>query len=157
MMAGSSKPRNATPANSVPSLKKSNSSSRNQTSIAGFFKKKTAEDSPSRTPKINGSTTPINSLPKKSDANNSSKGSNQSLTPAPSSDAIDEINYEDSELVKSNGSDGPNGLPSPITPAGGVESAHRADENGVSASFYSPSRKVSLAALSQIQVTHVFF
>ncbi|CAF9942881.1 MAG: DNA mismatch repair protein msh6 [Alectoria fallacina] len=123
----------------TPSLTKSNSSSKNQTSIAGFFKKKSEEPNANGTPKINGTSLPINSFARKTAITLSSGGSTQSMTPAPSSDPTEEIKEEeDTSLINPNGQSGANALPSPITPASAL---NEIDGNGAPPGFYSPSRK----------------
>ena len=76
----------------------------------------------------------------------SSAGSSQSLTPAPSSDAAEEIKDEETEPEMPIGHRVSNGLPSPITPAGVADASE--DGEGVPAGFYSPSRKVSYAVIA---------
>ena len=125
-----------------PQLKKSASSSK-QTSIAGFFRKKDSVPATSGISRANGSSLPIHISPRRDGPKKPAKGSNQSLTPAPSSDAIDEEKEnEEPRLAKPNGIGPSHGLPSPITPAntGGV--GDRAVDDIAPKSFYSPSRKV---------------
>jgi len=141
-MVGSSKITNGTPA-PPPSLKKSTSSSKNQTSIAGFFRKKDSGPATIGTPKINGSALPVHASPKKHGLKKLSSAPSQSLTPAPSSDAAEEvIEEEDKKLAKLNGNGINNGLPSPITPAGTVAVIDGAADDIAPKGFYSPSRKV---------------
>lgn len=136
---------NSSPA-APPSLKKSTSSSKNQTSIAGFFKKKDPALSTNDTPRINGAALPIKSLSKTNGLKNSSGSSNQSLTPAPSSDGVDELRDEEvARPAYSKGNIGPNGLPSPITPANFIDASDPGQENLVPRGFYSPSRKVGFS------------
>ena len=141
-MAGPTKTSNSPPA--PPSLKKSTSglqSSKNQTSIAGFFQKKTATPSISSTSKINGSVFPVRSSPSKK-YKRYPAGSDQSLTPAPSSDAVEKEEEEDElKPVVANGTSKPNGLPSPITPATVINGQLLSNGRAVPAGFYSPSRK----------------
>lgn len=144
-MAPSSKSSNSTRGTPTPSLTKSNSSSKNQTSIAGFFKKKPEEHNVSGTQRTNGTSLPINSFARKSATTVSSRGSAQSMTPAPSSDPVAEIGEE--EVTGSNNptvQSGCNTLPSPLTPASAL---NEINGNGAPAGFYSPSRKVCLAFL----------
>ena len=150
-MVGSSKSTNDTPS-APPLLKKSSSSSKNQTSIAGFFRRKDLEAATDGTPKINGSALPVHSSPKKNRPKKWPGASSQSLTPAPSSDAADEVKEEE-EVRAVNPNAGPvsNGLPSPITPASTVGKGDVAADDTAPKGFYSPSRKVSfsLAALKR--------
>ncbi|KAL9127596.1 MAG: hypothetical protein Q9217_003554 [Psora testacea] len=118
-MANQLKASKTTPA--PPSLKRSPSSSlsnnKNQTSIAGFFQKKTATPSSKETPKACGSALPVRNSPLKK-VKRTTHGSDQSLTPGPSSDAIDEEDNDETKLATVNGASKKSGLPSPITPAG---------------------------------------
>lgn len=145
-MAGLS---NSSPA-APPSLKKSSSSSRNQTSIAGFFRKKDPVALTSATPKSNGTALPVNSFSKGNGLKKPSGSSSQSLTPAPSSDAAEELGEEvDTMTAKDQGRYACNGLPSPITPASVVDASDPGQENIVPKGFYSPSRKVCVCTLCQ--------
>lgn len=63
------------------------------------------------------------------------------MTPAPSSDPVEEIKEEDASPINANQQSGSKTLPSPITPASAL---NEIDGNGVPAGFYSPSRKVYL-------------
>lgn len=128
-----------------PQLKKSSSSSK-QTSIAGFFRKKDAVPTTSGISKSNGSSLPIHVSPRKDTTKKSAKSINQSLTPAPSSDAIDEEKEnEEPRLAKLNGSGPSNSLPSPITPANIGRVGDRTVDDVAPKGFYSPSRKVCAA------------
>lgn len=140
-MAG---PPNSSPA-APPSLQKSSSSSKNQTSIAGFFRKKDSVSSTNGTPSITGTRLPVNSLSKSNGIKKASVSSSQSLTPAPSSDTVEE-HREEAEMrpVKKRGKYGSNGLPSPMTPVSVVDASDLGQENIVPKGFYSPSRKVSI-------------
>lgn len=139
-MAPSSKSSNSTLGTPTPSLIKSNSSSKNQTSIAGFFKKKSEEPNANGLPKINGTSLPINGSARKTAILASSSGSTQSMTPAPSSDPIEAINDKEgtspANPIRLSGS---KTLLSPVTPGSAL---NEIDANGVPAGFYSPSRKV---------------
>ncbi|KAL8802302.1 MAG: hypothetical protein Q9200_006624, partial [Gallowayella weberi] len=125
----------STPSAPPPSLKKSSSSqsSKNQKSITGFFQKKSS----------NNDTTPLDGLPTINRSKLSAltktatQGPRSSLTPAPSSDAIEEPQSDQQLPSRLNGIGAANGLPSPITPASGVETG---SVNGLS-QFNSPSRK----------------
>jgi len=140
-MAGSF---NSSPA-APPSLKKSTSSSKNQTSLAGFFKKKDPVASTNSMPRVNGTALPINSFSKRNGIKKSSTSSSQNLTPGPSSDAAEELGEEvESMPLKMKGKYASNGLPSPITPASVVAASDPGQENIVPKGFYSPSRKVCL-------------
>ena len=135
----------ATPKSSAPpSLKKS--SSNKQTSIAGFFQKKAA------TASINGSALPVRQSPKRK-AKKSTAGSDQSLTPAPSSDPIEHEEEAYGPATTSVGSKNAKpkstGLPSPVTPA--VEKPAAKDSAlEPTSSFYSPSRKVTRGRLQDL-------
>ena len=62
------------------------------------------------------------------------------MTPAPSSDAAEEIKEEEgTSPIDIKGTSGSNTLPSPITPG---KALNEIDGNGIPAGFYSPSRKV---------------
>lgn len=131
-------PPNSSPA-APPALKKSTSSSKSQTSIAGFFRKKDSVASTDGTPNNTATT-----LPKSNGIRISSISSSQSLTPAPSSDAAEELGGEvQKKPVKKMGNHASNGLPSPITPASVLDASDPGQENMVPKGFYSPSRKVS--------------
>ena len=143
-MAGPSQTPNGTPAPPA-SLKKSTSSSKNQTSIAGFFKKSASQDCTKGIPRPNGVVRPVNGLAKLNGVTGSTRGSSQSLTPAPSSDAAEEL-YNDHTHIKSvklNRNDASNSLPSPITPASAASLNEQVDDT-VPGGFCSPSRKVCL-------------
>ncbi|KAG8533054.1 uncharacterized protein KY384_001837 [Bacidia gigantensis] len=120
-----------------PSLKKSSSSK--QTSIAGFFQKKPATAGPNDLRVENALSLPVRSSPKKK-VKRATLGSDQSITPAPSSDQPEPVEDETkpSDVFQEQGSAS---LPSPVTPAGVAgtrsKSMARKPPNG----FYSPSRK----------------
>ena len=153
-MAGPSKFSDSSPAAPPPTLKKSTSgsqSSKNQKSILGFFQKK-ATDSPQSlsrgTSKINRPSTQTDGVAKKILAKRPARGSSQSLTPAPSSDALEELDVQDEEAYKKGIMDKENGLPSPITPVPGLGGDGFPDiEPSSSLNFSSPSRKVSITTL----------
>ena len=120
-MAGSAKtPSGAPPP--PPSLKKSTSSSKNQTSIAGFFKKASMQHTPNGNARPTSTVLPVNGLAKMGTVKNTPRGSSQSLTPAPSSDAAEEPHdeVEQPEPGEANGKGSSNSLPSPITPSSAV-------------------------------------
>ena len=130
-----------------PSLKKTSSSqsSKNQKSIVGFFQKRSALTPPSSTQlaSTNGDS-PVCSA--KSNKSNSIKkvarGLSQSLTPAPSSDALEEDSSEDRAETKEQFAEKDNGLPSPTVSdaaAGNIPSSTMK----VTLNYNSPSRKVS--------------
>ena len=148
-MAGSSKTPNGTPA-PPPSLKKSTSSSKNQTSIAGFFKKASRQPSTNGTARPNSAVLPVNGLAKMNGAKNALRGSSQSLTPAPSSDAAEGLDDEvvQPEPVGVNGKGPSNSLPSPITPTSAAAVERQVDTEAPRG-FYSPSRKVRFRGLSR--------
>lgn len=138
-MGGASKGAKTPPAPPA-SLKKANSSSlsgKNQTSIAGFFQKKSAAAS------ANGTSLPLNGLAQKKGIKSSPGGSNQSLTPAPSSDAVACDDFEESNPFPTKCETKANGLPSPVTPAGVAKEADPKFEHEAPVGFYSPSRKAS--------------
>ena len=117
-------------------------SSKNQKSILGFFQKRPTgalQPNINGVSKINpGSMAPALSSKKKL-VQRSSTAVSQSLTPAPSSDALED-EHEESITANTNGRK-VNGLPSPITPASDNNSL---EDVGAHSSFTSPSRKVSL-------------
>ena len=137
----------SSPATQLPSLKKSNSGSQsgqNQKSILGFFQKKAAgssQETPSGTLKLNGSGTSSNATEKKTLVQRFPKGPTQSLTPLPSSDALDDEQEDEPEVAVSNHKPKMNGLPSLITPAANAGNGDSASFGG-SLPFSSPSRKV---------------
>lgn len=82
--------------------------------------------------------------PKKNGLRKSPGSSSQSLTPAPNSDAAEEIKEEEvAQATDLKDKLDANGLPSPITPASAVDTKDQEKENIVPKGFYSPSRKVS--------------
>ena len=150
-MAGPTRALQSTPKANPPSLKKSTSgsqSSKDQKSILGFFQKKSG-DGPRlpviTQPKVNGSTLPVNGPRRTALPKGSVRGSSSSLTPAPSSDALEEPDEQENIKVGEPPPGDVMGLPSPITPAvsaaGGV-----LDEDDILPSFSSPSRKVIIPA-----------
>ena len=146
-MAGSAKTPNGEPP-PPPSLKKSTSSSKNQTSIAGFFKKASMQHTANGNARPNSTVLPVNGLAKMNGVKNAPRGSSQSLTPAPSSDAAEEPHDEvvQPELSEVNGKGPTNSLPSPITPSSAVAVENQTDV-GAPKGFYSPSRKVRFRGL----------
>ena len=155
-MAGFSKISDSSPAASTPTLKKSTSgsqSSKNQKSILGFFQKRATDPSQtsnSGSSKPNGLSTYSNEVKKKTLAKIPVRGSSQSLTPAPSSDALEELDVLDEILHKKGMRSEENGLPSPITPVPGVGGDGSQDvEPSSSLTFSSPSRQVSILACQQ--------
>ena len=137
----------SSPATQVPSLKKSTSGSQsgqNQKSILGFFQKKeigSSQETANGTPKLNGSGAPSNATEKKTLVQRIPKGPTQSLTPLPSSDALDDEQEDQNEVEVLNHRPKMNGLPSPITPAANASSGNSTSfDDGLP--FSSPSRKV---------------
>ena len=147
-MAGSAKTPNGAPP-PPPSLKKSTSSSKNQTSIAGFFKKASMQNTTNENAKPKSAVLPVQCLAKWSSVKHTPRGSSQSLTPAPSSDAAEEPHdaVEQPEPGGANGKGPSNSLPSPITPSSAVVVENQTDIDAPKG-FYSPSRKVRLLGVS---------
>lgn len=152
-MAGSSKIADSSPAAPPPTLKTSTSgsqSSKNQKSILGFFHKRTSGSSQSPSQgglETNSSPKQSNGVPKKTFAKRPARGSSQSLTPAPSSDALEELDVQDEGPHRRGMRSEGNGLPSPITPVPGLGGGCPQDlEPSSSLTFSSPSRKVSVLA-----------
>lgn len=150
-MASSSKIFDSSPAAPPPTLKKSASgsqSSKNQKTILGFFQKTISDPSQSLSQgvsKANGLSKQSNDVTKKIFAKRPARGSSQSLTPAPSSDALEELDVKDEEPQRSRVQSDENGLPSPITPVPGLGGGGPQDiEPSSSLTFSSPSRKVSV-------------
>ena len=144
-MPGSSKSSNGTPA-APPSLQKSTSSSKNQTSIAGFFKRKDLEAPQIGTPMSNGVALRTSKHAKGNGPGSSAGPSIQSLTPVASSDGAEEADeVNDVKPVERNGKQPSNGLPSPVTPAITVMLTDGAADHVAPKGFYSPSRKVWLS------------
>ena len=130
----------------LPTLKKTMSgsqSAKNQMSIAGFFIKQASSPSTSETASSKQPMLPAHGVPKTM-KRNSSATVKQSLTPAPSSDAIDDSETLGTEPVVRIDADAVNGLPSPVTPAEVTEKTIQQDDRDRSgfAAFSSPSRKV---------------
>lgn len=147
-MASRSRTSEAASTPKPPSLIKSSSglqSSKSQQSITGFFQKSTNEAPRAATKLIsrkNSSSIPPNSE-KSSWSKKLSRGSSQSLTPAPSSDALEEL-LEEMEAKKDSRVQ-TNGLPSPITPmSGAISGSPPGSVATVTLNFNSPSRKVGL-------------
>lgn len=131
-----------------PTLKKSSSSQSNksQKSIVGFFQPKTTPASQSVVSLPANAASSITSSARKDRATSAkiiAKRSSQSLTPAPSSDAINETKSDEESGVKQESSHGRPGLPSPITPQGVVVARPPiSSESKMPLAFNSPSRKV---------------
>jgi len=134
-----------------PSIQKSSSSSqsnpvKNQKTLLGFFQKK-GGPFPSHTSNVNAiSNGAFESLPtpaaKKSFKENKPVSS-ASLTPVPSSDAIEIPSPQSSETrLPPEGRNKENGLPSPITPASGGATNGLLKEEVERVELSSPSRKV---------------
>lgn len=131
----------------TPSLKKSSSSqsqpqsSKNQKSILGFFQKTATQPSPAIS---QANSKPIDSgpLPRKKLVQRSPNGPTQILTPAPSSDAIDE-DVEDEDVRLPLKSRRVNGPAAPMTPSDSTKGSKGSLSDDVSAmEFSSPTRKV---------------
>lgn len=124
-----------------PTLKKSTSSSqsmKNQSSIQSFFSKKAPSINPAHgTPNI-GQASASNGIPHRNPKSAPNRGSSQSLTPAPSSDALEPPSSPSDEIKIKKEPTG-HGLPSPVTPANGDVPSEEASETIV---YSSPSRKV---------------
>ena len=149
MMPGIKKEQ-STPGSQPPSLKKSTSSPMNQKSIASFFQKKPFEQSQA---KVHVPSLILDSSAKATKSSNGTgnrkpfHGSSSSLTPAPSSDVIEQesspirdhpIAFEASRVERI-------GLPSPITPMneGDTSRNPKANATSLTLNFDSPSRKAS--------------
>lgn len=136
-----------------PTLNKSSSgsqSSKSQKSIIGFFQKRpigTPQANASLPSKDHQSTTPSNG---KEQSFSRKISSSSSLTPAPSSDSLEELETIETMAVKEDLDDMVNGLPSPITPVSGAASG---DGSGSSPNrplaFDSPSRKASQSHVTE--------
>ena len=147
VMAGPIRTPNGSTLSNPPSLKKSTSgsqSSMSQKSIASFFQRRIVEDQAAKVnvpTKLPTRSQPANGGPKK--PSKPARGSSPSLTPAPSSDAIQEDDVEDEVLIKPTRINGAGSLPSPVTPAGDPTITGAAlIACGRSVTFDSPSRKV---------------
>ena len=127
----------ASKSSQTPTLKKSSSSSSKQTSIAGFFQKKPTSSQTADAPAL-----PVRSSPRKN-SQRSIHGSDQSLTPAPSSDPPEASHVKVNKPILKR-TPAKNGLPSPITPADIVA---QPSSSQASSGFSSPSRKVSLPSI----------
>ena len=109
-------------------------------------------------PKPNGSALPLLESKKSNGSRTSHQTSSQSLTPAPSSDAVEVAEEGNEESVPlSSRSHAAKSLPSPITPASVIKSEDQEKENLVPKGFYSPSRKVVSSILSCIIGIDVFY
>ncbi|KAI9700930.1 MAG: DNA mismatch repair protein msh6 [Bogoriella megaspora] len=138
-----------------PTLKKSNSSSqpdKTQKTLLGFFQKTSqssqATSQASQASQASNGSNKTSSVPTKS--NPKKKGipvrSSASLTPAPSSDAL-EAPSSDVELPSEGISTSQqHGLPSPVTPAE-VDADVSSSKGNVGISYSSPSRKVEVTIL----------
>ncbi|KAI9816035.1 MAG: DNA mismatch repair protein msh6 [Pycnora praestabilis] len=147
-MAQSRGMKNSSPATLPSVLKKSTSgsqSAKNQKSILGFFSKSAGEDLTTevdvgprhkRSPIVlNGHST--EDAPTRLKKPALKRGSSQSLTPAPSSDIVDDPSSQEGSIQNAPKATH-NALPSPITPAD-TESLHH--DVGGAFTFSSPSRK----------------
>ena len=131
----------------IPSLKKSTSGSQpeqNQKSILGFFHRKAtpaSQDAIRSASKVNGSSSSTQVPGQKTLVQKIPKRPNQTLTPAPSSDAMDDIDEEDfSILGKMESVIEP---PSPITPTTNAAIGTSIVSSDLQ-TFNSPSRKVNI-------------
>lgn len=141
----------ALPATPTPALQKSTSNTqnmKNQKTLLGFFQK---------TPNTASSTS---SLPNRlvNDARKSSvlatknftRSSSSQITPAPSSDALDEHDNISEQNVSKEGSRSKEGLPSPISSANGEFFGQTVADAEELTAFGTPSRKVSQAGILPI-------
>lgn len=132
----------------LPSLKKSSSSQSNksQKSIVGFFQPKTSTTSRSTaSSQVNAASFKASSH--REDRTASAKiiasSSSQSLTPAPSSDALNEPKSDEEPRYEHKSSDGRQRLPSPITPlSDSIAAPPISSDSKMKLAFNSPSRKV---------------
>ena len=123
-------------------LKKSTSgsqSSRGQMSIAGFFKRQATLESNNAGNETSQATLLVNGNATKA----TTRKRSQDLTPAPSSDAIDQPDSPDPRLLAKSNKEVVIGLPSPITPAGVTDVVKQEDVRKLPFGFSSPSRKVT--------------
>ena len=138
MAASASSPN---PVQGPPSLKRSSSK---QTSIAGFFQKSSTQAG-NGTQRANGAVLPVRQSPRKI-KKTSTLGSDQSLTPAPSSDPPEVEEDNDAKTVPHTKRGITNGLPSPITPIGEANEQQKKQGSTVPVGYYSPSRKVDVTS-----------
>lgn len=133
---------------SLPSLKKSSSSQSNksQKSIVGFFQPKTSTTSqPAASSHANAASSKTSSHwgDRTASAKIIASSSSQSLTPAPSSDAINEPKSDEEPGYEQESSSIRQGLPSPITPLSGIVARPPiSSDSNMKLAFNSPSRKV---------------
>ena len=142
-MAGPAHASQSSPAVPPPSLKKSSSSTgKNQKTLLGFFQKSNVDHSCTlKTASKTADLPPSHGTARKSLlAKQPPRGSSQSLTPAPSSDALDNLDTPSKADPVPDMRDGMTGLPSPRSANGTVNSDGQAT---VTLGFYSPSRKAS--------------
>lgn len=134
----------------LPTLKKSSSSQSNksQKSIVGFFQPKTSTSSQSAaSSQANAAAAASKTSSHRGDRIASAKiiasSSSQSLTPAPSSDAINEPKSDEEPGYEQKSSNNRQGLPSPITPLSGIVAGPPiSSDSKMELAFNSPSRKV---------------
>lgn len=150
MASTSNTPRPSSSTPKPPTLNKSLSgsqSSKSQKSITGFFQKR-----PTGTPQANArlpsrvhnSTTPSVTIEQSVPVEKAIRGSSSSLTPAPSSDSLEELETIETAAIEADLGDVLNGLPSPITPASGAASGDGLRNSlKMTPAFSSPSRKAS--------------
>lgn len=139
----------------TPSLKKSSSSqsSKNQKSIVGFFQRSGNTSSPSTQLASGDKDFSVRSV--KSEKPNPYKkpvrAISQSLTPAPSSDTLEEDSPEENSETKKYPNKKDNGLPSPTSPTDDLTSEKLpANTAKMTLNFNSPSRKVSVIYHSMV-------
>ena len=141
----------STPQSQPPSLKKSSSSSKNQSSIASFFQKKPIDTSRQKgtvhSDDYDNSKTSVAGVTESNGYHRPLTGSSSSLKPAPSSDAFDPSTSPTREEPRSilSAKDRDIGLPSPITPVNGTTGPKKPNDNerSLTLNYDSPSRKVS--------------
>lgn len=149
-MASTSKSSRPSSTPKPPTLNKSSSgsqSTKSQKSITGFFQKR-----PTGTPQANARlpsknhhlTTPSNGREHSAFVEKAPRGSSSSLTPAPSSDSLEELETIATMAMTEDPDDMVNGLPSPITPVSGAASGDGLGSSlKMPLAFSSPSRKAS--------------
>lgn len=151
-MAGPSKTPKTPAASAPPSLKKSTSGSQSgQKSIASFFQKRALEGQQAKVPvpaALPIASQQTNGLGRKTLSGKPTRGSSSSLTPAPSSDAIQHEDAEEPVCSRSKQASVDHGLPSPVTPASAVTVEEPASNTiDLPLMFDSPSRKVGTLTL----------
>lgn len=144
-MTNTKQPRRTSSNPIPPLLKKSSSgsqSSKSQQSITGFFQTRPV-DSPQANQRLPSRRQGLaNSFNGSVLAKEESRGSSSSLTPAPSSDALEELDLVETMEIAKILDIIDNGLPSPVTPAGGAVNGDASSSPNLPLGFSSPSRKV---------------